>query len=557
MCRPYQEHLGSDVSLIHIGVDTDLLREWMCECLAEHQHLCDNPLKLVEISLAWLIDTTDNCIIDGHGVKDYVALSYRWGYAANHLQNELGILDTLQLPGVLLQLRFANRVSPRLKQAFGLTRVLEERDLWADALQREANESTTATNGGGIYASAKLTIVSIDGDANQGIPGLKGIYHPRELSQLKFPLGKSDLVLIRQNPVLSNTGPWSLYFERAWTFQEYLLSKRPRIIGNNQFHWACSSTTHHEDMHGADELSHEEIQRFIIQQQGSHFPEDALAGISGFIYGLAEICFDSALMWTGPEWFSVQVQRRIHSGTDHTTLQESRLPSWSWLGWKGLLELYKSYQHPITKRITQFYSQETPTSSTKHAIQSTFLDHHCDYRNDQSEILLPKGWAKESYNTTKHIRSADEHLGPVFVLGDYVYKHPSLPGRLFWRPFVVKDVRGDSKASMPPQHPFISRDTKRGWFGAQKFSDHVSVWQNFDAQVLVMGKNQECCGCLQLPSDEHAADFPAAYLDNSRTIELVAICLRRMPEFNMDTDTIVWHPAFFDVYGVLWIEWIN
>lgn len=147
-------------------------------CLANHHSRCGNPLNLAKVSPAWLIDTTRNCIVAGRGIQDYVALSYRWGEAA-HLQNELRILHELQVPGALLQPQFADLVSPTLKHAIGLTRVLGERYMWADALCIVKDDGDQPSSQlqlmGYIYASAKLTIVAIDGDASHGIPGLRGI----------------------------------------------------------------------------------------------------------------------------------------------------------------------------------------------------------------------------------------------------------------------------------------------------------------------------------------------------------------------------------------------
>ncbi|KAK7937865.1 HET-domain-containing protein [Apiospora aurea] len=462
-------------------------------------------MKLAQTSSpSWLIDTTKHCIVSGHGVQEYAALSYRWGGGTAHLQNDLSILDTLRLPGALLQTRFASRVSPTVKHAVGLTRLLGERYLWVDALCIVQNngEQTRAQLQlmGVIYASAKLTIVATDGDANHGIPGLKGASPPRELLQPKFSLGESCQVVVRQNPDMGCHRNSSPYFKRAWAFPEYSLSKRRLVIGGNQFHWGCSSATHHEGMYGADVRSHTLNDKFRFPQiplgkpgfdeltvpinecnsRELSFPEDALAGTSGFlslvgrsfdggfIYGLAVACFDSALMRTAPQ---LPVQRRIHSGKDHTILHGSKLPSWSWLGWKGYTfaidehsgELFEgSLRRPITRRITQWYMQETPTSSTKYAIRSTFLDHDGDFfKKGQSESLLKEGWTKERFDILKYISISgkdeeseeneenegdeeDEEDEEAFhVLGDYVYKHPSLPGDHYWRPFPIKGIGGN------------------------------------------------------------------------------------------------------------------
>ncbi|KAK8108830.1 hypothetical protein PG984_014631 [Apiospora sp. TS-2023a] len=358
-------------------VEEDLLREWLSECLAEHEQTCEDPFKLSRVSPAWLIDTIDNCLVDGDGVQDYVALSYRWG-TTKQLQDEINILVTLQQSGALLQAQFVDFVSPTIRHAMGLVRIMGERYLWVDALciVQDKGEETAAQLRlmGAIYASARLTIVAADGDASYGIPGLRGISQPRQLRQIKFPLGQDGHVLIRQTPVFRNADGCTPYFVRAWTYQEYMHSKRRLIVGNNQFHWNCCCMTHHEDMNGADLGSHKWLAQIqfpnilsgipdflelntVAAEYNSRdlsFEEDALAGVSGllsvmsrgfvggFIYGLPEMCFDAALMWMfkRPLAHETQLeQRRVHSGRNHTILQGSTLPSWSWLGWKGAVSL--------------------------------------------------------------------------------------------------------------------------------------------------------------------------------------------------------------------------
>ncbi|KAI1358270.1 HET-domain-containing protein [Xylaria arbuscula] len=569
-------------------VDINLLREWIDECTEKHDCICSNRFQLARIPPAWLIDTIDNCLITGDGVEDYIALSYTWGNATQ-LQNKLCILDRLQRPGALDQTQFANLLSPTLKHAIALARILGERYLWADTLciVQDDGEQTTAQIKliGLIFASAKLTIVATDGDATHGIPGLKRISPSRELDQLRFPLGEGDSLLIRQNPSFSHGFGCSPYFERAWTFQEYILSRRCLIIGNGQFHWSCSYMTHHEDLQGPDpghvlsKISSQFLNilsgvpdffelSLLLKEYNAReltFPEDTLAG--GFIYGIAEMRFNSSLMWTSCH-LRPNMQRRIHSGKNHTALHGSRLPSWSWVGWKGddlLLAAENSgelnHSTYITRRITQWYSQETPFSSTKCAIQPSFLDPIGYSRDDASKVLLLEGWQREKFDASQHVTQERLSRGDFPVLGEYVYKHPKLPGKLFWRQFHVKDIRKDSGLSLPPQHPFLSCKTKRGWFGAKLLTEAKFICDNLAAHVLVLGKDGIGCGFLQLHSEEQEAAFPTAESKDSRTIELVAICFRTKPIILTDAavveDLIARYGEFQEMYGVLWIEWID
>ncbi|KAK6842849.1 hypothetical protein PG987_003709 [Apiospora arundinis] len=431
----------------------------------------------------------------------------------------------LQQPGALGQTEFGDLIAPTVKHAMGLTRIMGERYLWVDALciVQDDNEETRSQLQlmGAIYASAKLTIVALDGDASDGIPGLEGI-SPHE----SLPIcGISGLGVL---PI-------------------------PQIFS------------------GEPDFADLNMPLAEYNNRNLTFPEDALAGISGFlaimsrsfeggfIYGLAEMCFDSALMWTtgfGPPHMGMQ--RRIDSGKNHSILEGSKLPSWSWLGWKGNgLAFDQEYTGEfydtrfITKPITQWYSQETPTSSMKRAIHPTLLDYDKDSREDRLEDLLTKGWTREEFDPARHLKT-ELWRKPILMLGEYVYKHPSLSGRLLWSPLPMKDARGDSGMSSPPQHPFLSCNTKRGRFNAKQ-SVSEQPFTNDDyviGTVSVLGKDQEPCGYLQIQCEEYAAEFAAADSDETRTLELVAICFRRLPgrtEASIVKDNVIRQPQFKEI----------
>lgn len=585
-------------------VEMTLLRGWIDVCLRDHDSICNNPFQLTRISPVLLIDTINSCVVAGDGVQDYIALSYTWG-EAKQLQNNLTILGMLQQPEALCQPQFADCLSPTLKHAIGLTRALGERYLWADTLcivQDNGVETAAQLQSMGlIYASAKFTIVATDGDATRGIPGLRGISRSRELVQHTFPLGKDDRLMSNDQPWLGYGYRCSPYFKRAWTFQEYLLSKRRLIIGDGKFHWKCSCTVLHEDAYSTDH-------GLVVYGQSSHFPnilsgipdfselggplreyngrdltfpEDALAAISGFftiinrsfeggfIFGIAEMCFDAALMWTATAPSQgLSMQRRIPSGKNHTVLLGSQAPSWSWLGWKGerLSILYENNGELgdlryITRRITDWYSHETPFSDAKRAIQPSLLDRLGYSRNDASKGFLLDGWKRETFDPLQHVTPERLTIGDFPVLGDYVYKHDKLPGKHFWRQFHVKDTDRDSNLDSPPQHPYLSCKTKRGWFGAKLLPKARFVCHNVSAHVLVLGKDNMGCGFLQLHSEEQTAAFPTAESEESYIIELVAICFRTQPiiktEASIVEDLFTKYGEFQEMYGVLWVEWID
>lgn len=455
---------------------------------------------------------------------------------------------------------------------------------------------------GAIYASTKYTVVAADGDASDGIPGLRGVSQPRRLHRTIFSLGEQDTILQRNNPSLVNTSEGSPYFDRAWTFQEFFLSNRRLIVGNNQFHWTCSSATFHEDLNGADYGSDGQNARFqtsdilrgipnfreldgLFSEYNSRnltFAEDALAGVSGLIsvmsrsfeggfnYGLPEMCFESALIWY-QRILSGSGQRRTHSGKDRSILPGSRLPSWSWLGWKtefGSLSFVEENtgelldMSEITTCITQWYSHETPHSSTKYAILSKLPDHDADITNSRlnDQIAFEQGWTKEIFDAQKHYKPEESRIldSEPIKFGDFIYQHQRLSGRQFWFPFSLTDLNDMSNMNERPQHPFVSCKTKRGWFQARTFNTDLNLNH---PQLVIYGQNGDACGSIYIDSREFVEELSSPQPNQSFVVELVAICKRktptRPPASRRKGKIEIREPLFNERYSVLWIQWID
>ncbi|KAK7981361.1 hypothetical protein PG988_003599 [Apiospora saccharicola] len=382
-------------------VDLDLLRKWKSECLMDHNQRCCNPLKINRVHPAWLIDTYNDCLVPGDGITDFVALSYAWG-TTKWLRNERAVLKTLQQPGALSHKVSDQNVSPTVRHAMGLTRALEDRYLWADALcimqddtQHSAHELRIM---GKIYASAKLTIVAADGDAAQGIAGIKNVSRTRNLSQTVLPFPSNRKMVVKE---------WDFtmgdrYFDRAWTFQEYALSQRIIMVKEKRFHWMCSTRSIREGF-TRQYIEHQDHFRFNGAKSSFGYPDlkfeldttmsqynrrtlsvplDASTGATGileilsrafeggFLYGLPLMYFHAALMWIS----QTPMKRRLHSGKQQSILPGSRLPSWLWIGWETSLFAFGANDGTLkdssnaTYGLTEWYSHETPTSSDKRAV---------------------------------------------------------------------------------------------------------------------------------------------------------------------------------------------
>lgn len=248
-------------------------------------------------------------------------------------------------------------------------------------------------------------------------------------------------------------------------------------------------------------------------------PVDALTGVTGileifsrvfqggFLYSLPLMYFHAARMWVNYS----SMKKRIRSGKQHSILSGSRLPSWSWLGWEtsnikfrendGTLE-DDSY---ITYCLSQWYSHESPTSIDKRSIGSYFPNTKQDIDGDDSNSRLGHGWTAHEYNSKTD--------GPGYMVRrKIVYRHSSMPHRVFWRWFPINHPDNDTASPMPPQHAFISCKTMRGWFRAtQGIRVPDPRLCEFDVpEADVFDKKGKCCGRLFHPSRWDATGLPAS-----------------------------------------------
>lgn len=522
-------------------VDTKLATTWKDRCINHHGSPCRDSNQAVLIAPDWLIDTHDNCVVRGEISMEFVALSYRWGTSVGPGVNRDGLRELQNRGG--LSSDFAARL-PILRDAMHVVRSINERYLWIDAIciihDDKDHLAHQLQHMGEIYASAKLTIIAADGDGMTGLPGLQGCSPPRELPNI-FSWTKGREIWVRNLPDLGGGKhiTSSEYFQRGWTFQEYTLSRRRLIFGNQQIHWACGCGTWHEDLPDTQARpeatqSSSSLRRWpnfglldrllrAYNAMNMTYPEDALPGIAGllelfsfsfdggFLFGLPVMCFEAALLWNCQFFYKSfndfemeGVERRSRSSRAHSLLPDAELPSWSWIGWKGnnlsLLKEEEDYQvvqavrsrGAVEKWITistaQWYCHDLPASDTKYRICSSW---HSVSRE------VPKGWVKEKYSAWRGHEKAEMRSLPFGVIGDFVYRHPKVPNNIYWRPFPVSPDSDPSAPCQMKQGKFLSCRTKRGWFRclrAKGYSFDVSM----DYHLKLIGEENHVCGWVQL-----------------------------------------------------------
>ena len=610
-------------------VDVNKIKRWKTECLTSHGYQCENPMKIWTTKPAWLVDVELECIVPGTSESTFVALSYTYG---NHLglSVDVELSARLQQPYAFRAPDISELLPPLFRHAMFLTKALGERYLWADALCIVHGDSAELTRQlnmmSSIYASAVLTIIAADGDANDGIVGLEGASNPRALDQRIIQFGERKIA-VRDSHYFSLVGGPQPYFSRAWTFQEHKIAKRKLFFLGRQAHWECQHQQFHEELASGAEVDTyieprlvESLAGFpVLSSIGNiicsynecnlRYPEDALPGIigllsvmsrsfdGGFLYGIPEMFFDRALAWR-PYWPHTEIQRRIQSDRPELArLPHSHLPSWSWIGWKGMVDLGHEASRindgessiEETYPITDWYTAISPTAepSERRRIHSKWYENREAWR--KTKMQLP-GWTRVEFKSDEGTFRGEPRIFPAGCEG-FVYRHLDMPKVKDWGPtddwyfpFPVQHISGETMASMPEQTPYLFSLTQRARVQGRKTSNETNVITLCDrSKGHAIGKlHLHSRDQLQLFPDvqeassvtdehAHALETPISTLgkelsdmslaattgNDAFEIEVIAISLTRFYSKTWNEEASRYERPIrrTEKYNVLWIEW--
>ncbi|KAF5240389.1 hypothetical protein FANTH_9649 [Fusarium anthophilum] len=376
------------------------------------------------------------------------------------------------------------------------------------------------------------------------------------------------------------------------------MAKRNIVFYNHEVHWICSWSLWHEELTLFTEIDDElhpqsnivmagfpddsSLRRYFDEynQRSLRYEEDALPALSGllsvfsrsfeggFLYGIPEMFFEHSLCWRA--YGTKGLQRRIESSKPlESRFEDSGLPSWSWLGWKGLVytrsqtgirlggnwiseEEYVEEAFPIT----QWYTSRSPSGPQEKSrrIRSTWFEKREAYKDFTKP--LPPGWKRVSAPVN------EARLYPDGCI-EYLFEHESMlviyERRLQWYyPFPVSEIQESTPPFMPEQTPFLFCETTQARLsGYQQDSDKLQfLWYN---EAKLCDRSGTVIGRLQLPNKETRDRFP----ENVKTcqmglqVDIVAVC--RLKRCSKTWDRERWEtrlPIFKeDLYLVLWVEW--
>jgi hypothetical protein len=531
------DHPGKARELDQKTIDVKLLKTWKEDCQKMHEG-CQNSFGVDEgpqIRPALLIDTKMKCIVSGRSNDyNYVALSYCWGTSKEGktwFQSQNQFIRNLKEQNAFSPKSKYGKLLPKtIKHAIDLVSEIGERYLWVDSLcivqdDREMvhNELRHMT---GIYAGASFTIVAADGShADYGLLGFR-FSTARKLRQTVIKIGRNQSLV---QPISYNYEGEaddgfrkSVYHSRAWTFQEFVYSKRLLIFEEQSVRWECNTASWCEDSIVTEtsrksrprrvaKLRHPSISEFEViinmynKRMLSH-AEDALPaflGIQsylspvfphGFINGMPVLFFDIAMSWT-PDG---NVKRRTSES------KATCPPSWSWLGWTGPIKMCADTEETVSNRpvktlnlvkTVDWFAIENPRSKERLRINADWYT--MKPLSQQADRGLLPGWQRDKIETDKHDyeqqRSQDSRK--------YHFTHSSASETRFRYQLPVGSQTSGGQDSH--NYDFVTCETRSAFFclgGALSPSQQTGVQLAPWVSVRNFPRNDKWCGalCLQL-----------------------------------------------------------
>ena len=361
-------------------VNVQLLRAWLHQCESEHGEVCMPSLRLpveknreAALQPTFVVDVMQSCLVDTPSQCRYVALSYVWGTAPvfrHLLENtqdlrKTGSLQSLPIPATI-------------RDAITLVHAIGERYLWVDSLCIIQNDlmmqQAEIMRMGSIYLRALFTIIAAAGDnANRGLPGVE--QGSREQVQKILKLADCELLTVIDIPNTPSGIDVTVWAERAWTFQERVLSNRVLVFSESQAYWSCRAASHSEEQvleevwdidrrrplfpqkSATDCLSWKLLEPleyrniyyyllFSYRDRRLSYETDILNAFNGvseilgllqddtFHWGLPESHFSYAMTWsfTGP---SSRNYVKVPVFDSNGCKEIFSIPSWSWAAWSG------------------------------------------------------------------------------------------------------------------------------------------------------------------------------------------------------------------------------
>jgi hypothetical protein len=334
-------------------ISNDQIKSWAKNCCKMHDKHEVSRTLVPETQQILLVDVVRRCLVVSTTASSYLALSYVWGDSVP-FKLRLANFSDLQRPSAFTKVWQA--IPQTVRDAMVLAEQLNFRYLWVDTLciiQDAQDKSQHLEKMSSIYSNASITIVAADGeDAGYGLRGVKSCLPRVVPSTIVVPFSPHGSMAVSSPKIR----PWGdkKYYSRGWTYQEYLLSSHLLIFVDNIVVWQCGDRSLKEGFetirrdHEATGIETSRPNMYLYARLVTEYNTRilrydsdvlwAFTGIlerltpsfpGGFVQGLPEVCFDVAMLWQ-PRG---ELCRTL---PDNLGYQQ---PSWSWVGWRGSLDL--------------------------------------------------------------------------------------------------------------------------------------------------------------------------------------------------------------------------
>lgn len=366
-------------------VDYNLINSWIDICTTFHgpkrEGLCHVENEGSSTMPMYLINLKTRKIATAQVGTRYVAVSYVWGDDASQTSSNSVVPpyhdgERLVTPHTDRGLQLPKRLPQTLEDALTLTEAIGEQFVWIDKYCIDQNNvrqvEEQVANMDTIYRQAWLTVIAlVSDDVNSGIAGVSRPMQSRMQPTLALPEGKLIATHVEFTREHSGRLPWD---QRAWTLQEFVLSRRCLIFSSYHVSMKCQEEFFHDilpvntsvtrtqtkldgenwwenvyaiDLNG-NVWDFKAFDGLISIYSGRHlrYQSDILRACQGtlnqitqktgmvFTFGMPVKDLHRALLWKAHN--AVCLERR--KWYDEHSQSWKSFPSWTWAGWQGRTE---------------------------------------------------------------------------------------------------------------------------------------------------------------------------------------------------------------------------
>jgi hypothetical protein len=341
---------GHPIVRIKDTFEADLVRGWLGHCNSHHDCWTENLPLSGQFTLR-VIDVEELCITEAPSPCHYAALSYVWGKIRQPVLDSKNS-SFLSAKGSLSKLNLPQTV----KDAIYICKSLQLRYFWVDSLCIEqdsiAQTDYLVSHMHDIYKQAYITLVVAAGtDCHSDIPSIRKRTNPQFCDTIQgIHVGS---VLVNLEP-LERIVHKSIWNSRAWTMQEYALSRRCLIFTDQGYFLSCARGAYVETVPGkllqprqafAPILSekrmfaqsgHDLILRtyakavYVYLKRELSYPSDVLRAFEGMTGAMAP--------FIGKSWWGLPHRAFRYTlcwNNEGLIAPRPGFPSWSWAGWRA------------------------------------------------------------------------------------------------------------------------------------------------------------------------------------------------------------------------------